>query len=445
MPYQPDAVRRFAPLMAAFFMLVLVIGNDSPAQSRGSAPAADRAQVPRKYTSKSFLLYTDLADADAKELLNRLESMLGFVARYWGRPHRGVIEMYVAENLDDWPSQVLNKMAPSGIASIRSGGGLTIGAVMVRGNQFRSKAVVYAVAKHGIPQHEAVHAYCDHAFGGTGPVWYSEGMAEVGNYWRNGEKGVGAPRYVIRYLKSAPTKKLDAIVNNPLEQTGDSWQNYAWRWALCHLLGHNENYTKRFKPLGLQLLTRKKIDFWQVYGTQAEEINFEYRQFLQDMTPGYRVDLCSWDWKTRFAIPTKGRTMTAKIAADRGWQGSRLAVAAGTEYEYSASGNWSTEENGTDVDGDGTADGRGRLQGVVFSDYALSEPFELGTFGTFTAPADGKLYLRCSDDWGAIADNSGSLTVRTKIKGSGRPLINPNEEPSKPDPSSEEQPPPDSD
>ncbi len=44
----------------------------------------------------------------------------------------------------------------------------------------------------------------------------------------------------------------------------------------------------------------------------------------------------------------------------------------------------------------------------------MSEPIELGTSGTFVAPHDGTLYLRCRDTWHTIADNQGSVKVRIK-------------------------------
>jgi hypothetical protein len=426
-PMPAAALRRPSSILhspfqgAAICLICLCVGVISTPQRL--ARAADR-QIPAMHQSKSFLLHTDLPPAEAQQLLQRLETMFVFVAGYWGRPHRGVITIYVARDIGDWPAEVLATMDSAGVESIRRGGGLTVGTVMVRGNAFRSKAVVYAVADHGTPQHEAVHAYCNHAFGGTGPVWYAEGMAEVGNYWVEGDKGVSAPQPVLNYLKRTPTKSLDAIVNNPLETTGDSWQNYAWRWALCHLLGHSENYSRRFKPLGLQLLNRARTDFWQVYGSQAEEIEFEYRLFLETIVSGYRVDLCSWDWKTRFSPAVGSRNLACTIRADRGWQASRLLVSEGTEYEFAADGEWSLGEDAPKVTADGDDTDNGRLVGVILTDYQLSEPFDLSVAGSFTAPADGRLYLRCRDGWGSIADNSGSLSVRLKLQESGRRLSN---------------------
>ncbi len=396
-------------------------GPISSAVAQGMRNQAAAATTgPQLYSSRNFQMVTDLDEEEAEALLERLETMLDLVSGYFGQRNTKPIDMYVADDISNWPESVLEQMDENGLASIRSGGGLTITQVISNGQQFDSKAVVYATSQRGTPQHEAVHAYCGHAFGRTGPVWYGEGMAEVGNYWLENDKSVNAEPYVIEYLQSSEIRPLADIVNNPLEQTGDSWENYAWRWALCHLLGFNENYTDRFKPLGLQLLQGNDIDFWEVYGTHAPEIEFEYRQFLTDLERGYRCDLCSWDWRTRFRALRGSAAATARIQAARGWQGSRLTVAEGTEYAFEAEGEWSlgTEKELVTAAGDET--GAGRLVAVVqFQDsdgtYQISEPFELGESGTFVAPAAGNLYVRCQDAWGSIADNRGQVNVQLKL------------------------------
>jgi len=298
-------------------------------------------------------------------------------------------------------------------------------------DEFVAKSVVYAVADRGTPQHEAVHAYCGQSFGRTGPLWYSEGMAEMGQYWRANDSSVNAEPVVIRYLRESEPKSLNEIVN-AREITGDSWQNYAWRWALCHLLANNTNYAPRFRPLGLGLLTKQDVSFEQTYGNMAKEISFEYRQFLKDVDRGYRADLCSWDWKAKFTLVKTAKVTSVKIEAGRGWQASRLMVQAGEEYEFSAVGNWLMSKGSQGVDADGDSDGNGRLIGALLTDergeFALCEPFELGRFGTFTAPGDGSLYLRCREPWSAIADNRGTLMVKLKLKGKGPALTPPKNE-----------------
>ncbi|MCA8995765.1 MAG: hypothetical protein KDA80_02240 [Planctomycetaceae bacterium] len=388
----------------ALLTVFLMAGNSVWAQRTGSAGGG-----PRLYESRTFQIYTDLSEVDARELLKDLETMIELVSKYFGHPCRKRIQMFVVEDLSRWSPEERGKMLPEGLTSIQGGAGLTVTRVQqyVGGPKIDADAVVFAVSKHQTPMHEAIHAYCGLTFGSTGPVWYSEGMAEVGKYFQAGEKGVNAPPYVIEYLKSEEPKPLDDIVNNPLERTGDSWQNYAWRWVLCHLLGYNENYSQRFKPLGLAMMAGNNTGFNNAYGTQFREIEFEYQLFLQDLEPGYRADLCGWDWKTRFRPLVGAAQLACKVDAQRGWQASRAKCVAGEQYVVSATGEWST--------GPDSSEGNGQLVGIIFQDYVLGEPFPIPDGEPFTAPSDGQLYLRCQDDWGKLTDNQGSKTVRIKL------------------------------
>ena len=306
-----------------------------------------------------------------------------------------------------------------------------VDAILVGNKPVAAKAVVYAVADHGTAQHEAVHAYCGQAFGRTGPLWYSEGMAEVGQYWRKGDTAVHCPDYVIEYIHSRPPKSLRQILTEELGEgpsraaTGDSWQNYAWRWALCHLMVNNTNYSARFRPLGVDFLTGGKARFVDTYGAVFGELAFEYRFFLQHVDEGYRVDLCSWDWKRKFKEPTGETPITTHVAAARGWQPTGVLVSPGRRYDYSTSGLWQTSRDDAEVTADGADNGKGRLEGVVFHDFALSESFDLGSYGSFAPPAEGRLYVRCRDAWNQLADNRGAMTLKIKLAGEGAKLARP--------------------
>jgi len=404
-------------------IVALVASSSVWAQSSKGAKSDKKGAGPtgpQVYTSANFVVTTDLSPEAAEELLTRLETMIKLVSGYFGKKNPHPIKMYVAENIDAWPEEALSKLDPQGIVKIRRQEGVTLSVSLrsvATGRPVAADSIVYSFADPGVPQHEAVHAYCAQAFGTAGPVWYAEGMAEVGQYWREGDKSVNANPVVIDHLKKGEPKPIKEIVDNPLETTGDSWENYASRWALCHLLGFNENYTQRFKPLGLALLNEQRdASFWAVYGTQAKEIDFEYKLFLKDLESGYRVDLCSWDWKAR-GKPLKGTTLVkAQIRAERGWQPSRIRVESGTDYELTFKGDWKTAKDGEKVSVAGDADGKGKLLGILFQDYQLSEPFEIGETETWTANGDGDLFLRCQDGWGNLADNSGTVTVSFRLK-----------------------------
>jgi hypothetical protein len=411
----PFNAKRTAWLLLAL-AVVLFEAAPGAAQSKRDKSKGEQPAGPTDYLSEHFVVHTDLAADDAKDLLERLETMLSLISTYWARPCVGKIECYVVKELDKWPS---GKIPEEGLDHIRAGAGVTITSTLSSGVLALSRAVVYAVADRGTPQHEAVHAYCGQTFGTTGPVWYSEGMAEMGQYWRKDDKSVRIHDVVLDYLRSSPPKSMNDIVNGQ-EFTGDSWQNYAWRWALCHLLANNTNYAAKFRPLGLALLKKEPTSFETVYGDMAEEIVFEYRFFLGHLEQGFRSDLCSWDWKRKFRQPKGSAVVTAKIKADRGWQPSGVLVAQGATYHCEAGGTWQTSKESDAVSADGRADdAAGRLVGVIMTEddgknYQLGEPFDLGTDANFTASTGGKLYLRCQDKWGELADNKGTLTVKLK-------------------------------
>jgi hypothetical protein len=143
----------------------------------------------------------------------------------------------------------------------------------------------------------------------------------------------------------------------------------------------------------------------------AREVSFEYDFFVRHLDNGFRCDLCAWQWNRTFQyLRPKGHVST-KVLARYGWQASNIRVKSDESYDCAAKGTWKTFASGQDVDADGAPNGHGRLVGVVMTDGQLSKPFELAVNATFTPPASGDLYLRCRDDWNALGDNDGSLTV----------------------------------
>ena len=428
---------------------------DKPKSKKASSDEVNR---PRDYRSANFLLHTDLPKDEADELLKRLETMISLISKYWGRPNKQPLECFVVRDLSVWPQ---GAFPPEGLAKIEEGAGVTLTQTRVvrgTGEIVGAKATVYAVANRGIPQHEAVHAYCGQNFGHTGPIWYSEGMAEMGQYWRAGESRVNCHPEAVRYIRNSEPKSLNAIVN-AREITGDSWENYCWRWALCHLLANNPNYYDRFRPLGLGLLMDKPdATFESVYGSMSKEISFEYLFFLQHFDLGYEVTLTAWDWKSKFRKATSSVPVTCTIEANRGWQASKLLVKAGEVFELTAEGSWQLSDDGPLLSpfgeeaespkpakegtttnkpakpkkAGGKAESKteelptmvpyesrfkpGQLVGVMFNDYELSEPFAIPNNGTFTAPADGQLFLRCEELWNKLADNKGKVSLKFKLK-----------------------------
>lgn len=366
------------------------------------------------YISKNFVVHTDLSVPDVAKLLERLEKMIDLVSKYYGKPNNQMIEMYVVDDQRNWPP---GSIPAEAIESIQNEAGITLSVTATLENGLGekqitgAKSVVWSVATRGVPQHEAVHAYCHQNFGRTGPTWYAEGMAELGKYWRDKIEGVQIDDEVIEYLKNSDPQDLTEITD-PNHRTGDSWRNYAWRWALCHLLSTNPNYSPRFKPLGMALLNGQQTRFDEIYGPMSKEINFEYLQFLKRMDQGYRCDLCAWDWKTKSQRLRGSATALAKVSANRGWQASRVQFKSGDKISYTTTGEWTLRKDGPKIGPEGNDSGQGQLIGIVFEDYELSEPFHLGSSGTYEAVGNGILFVRCRDGWNELADNSGVVTVK---------------------------------
>ena len=393
--------------------------GDDRLANKYRALSDDPKAEPRLIRSPHFAFLTDVSDREARIILDKLERMVGLLERYFGRRSGGVVEGFIVHDLNVFPAGTFAE--PAGVAKIREGAGVCFNLSL--GSQ--RKATLYSCVDHGVIQHECTHGFCHMTFGSTGPTWLSEGVAELGNYWQDGEQAVEIDPVVMAYLqRSAPKRSLLEIATPGREPAG-SWQDYAWRWALCHLLANNPNYSDRFKPLAVALMEgRPDLSFTSVYGPAARELSFEYEQFLLTVGNGYRADLTAWPWKAKFRpLPASGGSVMASIEAAAGWQASGLQIEKGVMYEAAADGTWRIAAAGAAVDANGDEAGHGRLVGAVLQggerdvDYILSAAIPLGTRQAFVAPADGRLFLRCDDDWTQLADNVGELAVTLRRTG----------------------------
>ncbi|MFV2069554.1 MAG: hypothetical protein ACC645_21530, partial [Pirellulales bacterium] len=425
--------------------------------------------------SRHIRLHTDLMPADGRVYLKRAETTLHRIQHYWERPLRGTIECYVVEDLSQWPDRALPH-PQARLLLKRVGGGIDRRPASA-GSRVTNLAIVYAMARPGILEHEIVHAYCLQTFGRSGPDWYKEGMAQLACHQHHEKGGVQCPDEVVDYLRGAEIRDITSVVEGnaftaPITASfsriakeglaashpGDvgnsgAWQSddevalrrakesYYWSWALCHLLSNNPNYRRRFHTLGRGMLHGYEIDFDKAFAPVSDRLAFEYRFFIARCRPGFRVDLCRWDWHKQFESLTKDEEVTVRIQASYGYQASGVIVSHGKSYRHTTHGTWKTEASGDAVTSAGRTDGHGRLMGVVLfnnlsendagsrpqserdvarkerraeSEYSLSEPFDLGEHGTWTVPVSGKLYLRCQDAWCQLADNVGAVSVVVK-------------------------------
>lgn len=369
----------------------------------GQAPTAIAT-----YQSQNFRVHSDMPPKDAEALLEQLETMLRIVSSYWGATNRRTIECNVIHNVANWTGRGLDENA---LKHTINGGGITIPKTIRTGGRLQIQSTVWASAKRNTTLHEAVHAYCHMNFGTAGPTWYSEGMAEMGHFWDEDDPTVTAPTYIINFLRSSKPPSFPELTGL-IQRTGDSWENYAWRWALCHMLANNPNYAERFRVLGQGLLTKQRnASFNRMFSTVLDELEFEYHFFLKHLGRGFDAKICAWNWKARYKTLKGDATVSAKINAKGGWQPSLLRVKQGQTYAYAAEGQWCTNADQNWLTADGTQKKSGRLTGIIYQDGELQAPINLGAAGAFTAQHNGELYLRCRDTWTSLSDNEGSLTV----------------------------------
>ncbi len=367
---------------------------------------------PREEHSDHFVLHTDISKRSSRVLLEKLETMHRFLSRYYGVKPNAIIECYVVSDPENFtravPRYALNKIrARSGLTQYRSRNGAP-------GKRPRTVATVYSCDDQNIVQHEAVHAFCSIAFGSVGPVWYAEGMAELGQYFVPGEEAIQIEPVIVEYLKEAKVKDIETIVQAN-QITGDSWKAYAWRWALCQLLANHPDYSKRFRELGKNLMLEKKDSFGKAFGKQIERIKFEYQQFLEHLDNGYRPDLCRWQWTTD--VTALNKRVSFLVDSRSGWQATGIYLDDDQDYDFACPNSIAKQQQGWVVDGsrrkvgpNGNARGDGKLIGAVFTDYELSDPFEIGSrLSGFRPARSGQLYVRCQEAMNAIADNEGAI------------------------------------
>lgn len=410
-----------------------------------SLRAEDAAQTGadrRLYRSGNLALYCDLESGEAEVLLERLDATLRLASDYWKRPCKGTVQCYVARNIDAWHDREL----PHPLARIFIGrvGGAAFSHRVPDQSLSQHRILVFAAAREGIAEHEVVHAYCGQTFGGTGPAWYREGMAQLLSCGDPARGAANLPEFLLDLLRKRPTPSVSAVVQDDQhgQQLGNSlaqqalaqeglvglvpdnrWTEdhdrslerlhdaYAWSWLLCHVLEYNPNYRTRFRTLGHELLTNRDDAFPRLLGPVLPQLDFEFRFTAERVAPGYRVDLCAWDWSRRCRPLDNHRGVRVRIAAARGYQATGIVVRAGESYAWRAQGTWTIDPDRGATTADGDAHGCGRLEGVVIQNFQLSSPIPLGSAGTFTAPCDGVLYLRCGDQWQGLSDNDGSILV----------------------------------
>jgi hypothetical protein len=204
-------------------------------------------------------------------------------------------------------------------------------------------------------------------------------------------------------------------------------KRYVWCWAVCAFLDGHPRYRDRFHTLcsrwsGPQFSRQ----FQEAFAEDWPELQEEWQVFVTGIDGGYDYERAAIEYGAGEAIPEKGRFVG--IAADRGWQSSRVQLRAGVPYSVRARGRyqvatdpqqrvWWCEPGGVTIRYHQGLP-LGILLGAVRPDVPndrsvtpLVRPVVLGLSGRLQPDVSGTLYLRINDSYAELADNHGQLEV----------------------------------
>ncbi len=202
--------------------------------------------------------------------------------------------------------------------------------------------------------HEGAHALQIHLFGGTGPSWYAEGVAELLGVHRGAGSSVQvgivpssreAVPYWGRFKLMETTRQagnvptLETVLDYPLDLKSDV-ESYGWSWAAVSLLTEYPDY----RPIALRagrLGTDQTVAFTRGVKQQLDSVwpivQARWRVLTATMDYGF-------DWRRErvgLAITDRlwsGAALRLSVRADQGWQSAGVRFPPGARVSISATG-----------------------------------------------------------------------------------------------------------
>jgi hypothetical protein len=417
----------------------------APAARVNQRPADDRPQHDdaklrdlgiHRYESRRLVLYSDIDPAIARGLPPLVDAVYPEWVKYFGElaPAADGSEFQLTGYLmKDRGLFLETGLLPEELVDFQHG--------KHRGYRFWMAEQSYDYYRRHLFLHEATHCYMMvEPNRDRPPLFYLEGVAELfGTHAidQNGavrfrvfpddpneEVGFGRVEMIQRAIANGEGLTIDEVWSLGDAAFSKSREEpYAWSWAACCFLDTHPAYRDRFRQLGpLSHGGDFNRTFRELFRSDLERLRCEWRLFVRSIEYGYDIERAAIDFAAGQLLAA-GQTAEVTVQADRGWQCSGVAVAAGTEYGVSAAGEvvlatepkpWVTHPDGVTIRYSGGLP-LGRLTGVILpGDGQGSDPspvIDLGSDGTFTADRDGVLYLRVNDAWSRLADNTGDYQV----------------------------------
>jgi hypothetical protein len=274
--------------------------------------------------------------------------------------------------------------------------------------------------------------------GGSGPAWYSEGMAEkIGLHrWDKGELQLGfrpqtsdevdywgRPRLIALAVQDKRLPRLDQVFDLDAIRFTDV-ENYAWSWAACEFLSTHPLTTEPFERAKKQAsistpafslkLKRPLREKWPV-------IERDWKLFIDELGYGSTAERSAI---TPAVITAEEFGWRASVDSSHSWQATGVTLPAGDTIEVKATGQYQIADQTRPVVSE--ANGvtlhyyRGRPWGeltaaLLLPDGSLTPPLSVGNRRQLTFDTDGELLLRINETPREMGDNQGELSVELRL------------------------------
>ena len=206
--------------------------------------------------------------------------------------------------------------------------------------------------------HEGTHSFMQWFLQGSGPPWYSEGMAELlaVHRWQEGELELnynlrsaeeaeywGRVKIIREDVAAGDSRSLEDVFRMP-NQAFRSVRNYAWAWAACKFFSEHPLSRAQFAELESIANDRSgefSRKFFRTVKNDWPQLKRDWQLFLADMEYGIQIAQLA-------IIDVEGQGGDVfSIDATRGWQKTTFEVKKGQTYEINASGRFQVADDGT--------------------------------------------------------------------------------------------------
>lgn len=399
-----------------------------------------------RYESKRLVLYTDVSEDFAREILPIADASYEALEEYFGKmpPAKdGADYQLTGYVLRDRQLFREAGLAPKDLPPFLNG--------RHRGQEFWVNVPGENYYLKHLIVHEATHCFMTLMPNTNSPVWYLEGMAELFGLHRVSEEGDVEFRIMpepdefdilrtsgrIKLMQLQIRERGGRTLNEVLAFDSNAFldnEAYVWSWGLCKFLDAHPRYCERFRELRQHRGFQEFADAMRgLFERDAGELQTEWIWFTHGICPGYDFERAAVKFRDGAAL-ARGEKRTTEIRADRGWQSSAVKLEAGRKYRVTASGRftlgatprpWVSESQGITYRYN-QGQPLGRLLGVVHTNGSASPDADnsdsttkremmpivsIGKESTFTASADGTLYLRLNDAFSSLDDNTGTAEV----------------------------------